>query len=70
MEAALVEEIVGVDTCGWMGVASEISGPLDLLILGAGDVLDKIDNGTSKLRGWNLHERFGELEPILRCEII
>jgi hypothetical protein len=54
----------------YLGVASEFSGPLDLLILGAGDVLNKIDNGPAKLGLWNLHESFGELEPILRGEIV
>jgi hypothetical protein len=29
--------------------ASEISGPLDLLILGAGNLLDKIDDGSPEL---------------------
>ena len=50
--------------------ASEISGPLDLLILGAGDLLDKIDDRTPKLWVWNLHESFGEMEPIRRSEIV
>jgi hypothetical protein len=50
--------------------ASEISGPLDLLILGAGDLLDKINDGSSKLGVRNLHERFGEMEPVRRGEIV
>jgi hypothetical protein len=50
--------------------ASEISGPLDLLILGAGDLLDKIDDGSSKFGVPNLHERFGEPESVRRGKIV
>jgi hypothetical protein len=50
--------------------ASEISRPLDLLILGAGDLLDKINDGSSKLGVANLHERFGEPESVRRGEIV
>jgi hypothetical protein len=76
----LIEEVVGVDTCGWewsaqwwrsaRDQASEISGPLDLLILGAGDLLDKINDGSSKLWVWNLHESLGEPESVRRGEIV
>jgi hypothetical protein len=80
VEVALIEEVVGVDTCGWewsaqwwrsaRDQASEISGPLDLLILGAGDLLDKINDGSSKLWVWNLHESLGEPESVRRGEIV
>jgi hypothetical protein len=46
--------------------ASEVSERLDSLILGAGDLLDEIDDRTPKLWVWNLHESFGEMEPIRR----
>ena len=36
------------------------------LIIGAGNLVDKFDDRPPKLWVWNLHERFGELEPILR----
>ena len=39
-------------------------GVSDLLTLGVGDLLDKIDDGTSKLWVPNLHECFGEVEPV------
>ena len=45
-------------------------GRLDLLILGVGDLLNKIDDGTSKLCVWNLHESFGEVEPVGCGEIV
>jgi hypothetical protein len=47
-----------------------VSGPLDSVILGAGDLLDKIDDGSPKLCVRNLHEGFGEVEPVGRGEIV
>jgi hypothetical protein len=41
-----------------------------LLILGAGDRLDEIDDGSPKLCVWNLHEGFRQLEPVRRGEIV
>ena len=48
----------------------EIAGLLDSLILRAGDLLHQIDDRTSKFWVWNLHESFGEMEPVGRCEIV
>jgi hypothetical protein len=48
--------------CG--GEASEISGLLDSVIFGVGELLDKIDDGPPKLCVWYLHECLGELEAI------
>jgi hypothetical protein len=39
-------------------------------ILGAGDLLHQIDDRASKLWVWNLHEGFGEVEPVRRGEIV
>jgi hypothetical protein len=61
---------------GWMmtvrvGVmASEVSERLDSLIVGAGDLLDKIDDGSPKLCVRNLHESFGEVEPVGGSKIV
>jgi hypothetical protein len=46
------------------GEALQISGALDLLILGVGDLLDKIDHGSPQLCVRDLHEGFGEVEPV------
>ena len=46
------------------GEASEISGPLDSLFLGVGELLDKIDDRSPKLCVWDFHECLGELEAI------
>jgi hypothetical protein len=37
------------DDGSYDGEASEISGPLDSLIFGVGELLDKIDDGSPKL---------------------
>jgi hypothetical protein len=50
--------------------ASQESSCLDSLILVVGDLLDKIDDGSSKLWVPNLHECFGEVEPVGRDEIV
>jgi hypothetical protein len=52
------------------GEAPEISGLLDSLIFGVGELLDKIDDGAPKLRVWDLHECLGELEAIRGSEIV
>jgi hypothetical protein len=39
-------------------------------ILGGGDLLNKIDDGSLKLWVWNLHEGFRQLEPVRRGEIV
>jgi hypothetical protein len=52
------------------GEASEISRPLDSLIFGVGELLYKIDDGPPKLRVWNPHESFGEVEPVGRGKIV
>jgi hypothetical protein len=46
------------------GEAPEISGLLDSLIFGVGELLDKIDDGSPELCIRDLHECFGELETI------
>ena len=48
----------------------EFPGVLDLLILGVGDLLDKVDDGSPKLCVWDLHEGFGEVEPVGRGEVV
>ena len=48
----------------------EISGPLDSLILGVRDLLHQIDDRTPKLCVRNLHEGFGEVEPVGGSKIV
>jgi hypothetical protein len=40
------------------------------MIFGVGELLDKIDDGSSKLRVWDLHECLGKLEAIRGSEIV
>jgi hypothetical protein len=53
-----------------MGPSSCIHNALDSLILVTGDLLHQIDDGTPRLWVWNLHESFGQVEPVGRGEIV